>query len=276
MNFYIFCSISGEMPSSFTALYVQNAQRNSVQNAILHCEQEEYVVKFQKEVRNMKDIPMFTTEYGVASLSLSQIPYRREAYIRIRSVQPGKLAELLKECVGFCRAVGAELVYAADCDELERYLLKAAVIEMQGDAIVDWEKVEHIFQVTEQTVAHWREICNNRMAGVDCATTLSAGDEKRILASGGAYFVHHNGELLGTGWMEEDKLLLICGTKPGAGKRVLHTMLSLNEGGRVRLEVASTNDRAIRLYENNGFIRTGELIRWYLVFDQHGKNVQID
>jgi len=40
------------MPSSFTALYVQNAQRNSVQNANLPCEQEEYVVKFQKEVTN--------------------------------------------------------------------------------------------------------------------------------------------------------------------------------------------------------------------------------
>lgn len=214
----------------------------------------------------MKDIPMFTTEYGIASLTLAEIPYRQEAYIRVRSVMPGKIRELLAECSGFCRAVGAETIYAGGCDELEGYPLKAAVIEMQGDARVDWEKVEHIFPVTEQTAARWREICNERMAGVDCAATLTAADEKKILASGGAYFVHQNGELLGTGWIEEEKLLLICGAKPGAGERVMHTLMSLNEGGRIRLEVASTNDRAIRLYERLGFLKTKELIRWYRVF----------
>lgn len=214
----------------------------------------------------MKDIPMFTTEFGVASLSLSEIPYRKEAYIRVRTLQEGKLAELLAECIGFCRAVGAETVYAADCDELDSYPLKTAVIEMQGDAIVDWEKVEHIFPVTEQTVAQWREIVNSCMAGVDCAKTLTAADEKKIVSSGGAYFIHHNGELLGTGWMEDEKLLLICGIKPGAGERIMHTILSLNDGGRIRLEVASTNARAIRLYEKHGFLRVRELLRWYKVY----------
>lgn len=214
----------------------------------------------------MKDIPMFTTEFGVASLSLSEIPYRKEAYIRVRTLQEEKLAELLAECVGFCRAVGAETVYAADCDELDSYPLKTAVIEMQGDAIVDWEKVEHIFPVTEQTVAQWREIVNSRMAGVDCAKTLTATDEKKIVSSGGAYFIHHNGELLGTGWMEDEKLLLICGIKPGAGERIMHTIMSLNDGGRIRLEVASTNARAIRLYEKLGFLRVRELLRWYKVY----------
>ena len=214
----------------------------------------------------MKDIPMFTTEFGVASLSLSEIPYRKEAYIRVRTLQEGKLAELLAECIGFCRAVGAETVYAADCDELDSCPLKTAVIEMQGDAIVDWEKVEHIFPVTEQTVAQWREIVNSCMAGVDCAKTLTAADEKKIVSSGGAYFIHHNGELLGTGWMEDEKLLLICGIKPGAGERIMNTIMSLNDGGRIRLEVASTNTRAIRLYEKLGFLRVRELLRWYKVY----------
>ena len=214
----------------------------------------------------MKDIPMFTTEYGVASLGLAEIPYRQEAYIRMISVQPGKMPELLSECIGFCRAVGAETVYAADHEELADYPLKTAVIAMQGDAFVDWEKVDNLFTVTEQTVSRWREICNSRMAGVDCAATLTAADEKRILASGGAYFVHRDGELLGTGWMEEEKLLLICAAKPGMGERVMHTMMSLNEGGRIHLEVASTNGRAIRLYERLGFLKTREITRWYRVY----------
>ena len=56
----------------------------------------------------MRDIPVFTTEYGVASLVLREIPYRQEAYISIQSsLQP---EELLAECVSFCRACGAEKV----------------------------------------------------------------------------------------------------------------------------------------------------------------------
>ena len=214
----------------------------------------------------MKDIPMFTTEFGVASLSLSEIPYRKEAYIRIQSVFDGKITELLAECIGFCRAVGAETVYAADYEGLNDYPLKTAVLEMQGDALVDWQKVEHLFPVTEQTVARWREITNGRMVDVDCAMTLTVADEKRIVASGGAYFVHRDGELLGTVWMEEEKLLMLCGVKSGAGERILHTLMSLCEGGRVRLEVASTNERAIRLYEKCGFLKVRELNRWYRVF----------
>ena len=53
----------------------------------------------------MKDIPVFTTENGAASLILGEIPYRGQAYIRIQdSLEP---ESLLKECVSFCRMCGA-------------------------------------------------------------------------------------------------------------------------------------------------------------------------
>ena len=35
----------------------------------------------------MKDFPLFTTENGVASLILKEIPYRSEAYIILRDTQ---------------------------------------------------------------------------------------------------------------------------------------------------------------------------------------------
>ena len=66
----------------------------------------------------MRDFPIFTTEYGVASLFLKEIPYKNEAYIRIRDVQSGFLKEHLAECVSFCRMAGAERVYAADHPQL--------------------------------------------------------------------------------------------------------------------------------------------------------------
>ena len=213
----------------------------------------------------MKDVPCFATENGVASLVLREIPYRQEAYVRIQDVQPGALPALLEECVSFCRMAGAEKIYAGGHDGLTLYPLHAAVYEMRGRAWVDREKLENLFPVTADTVARWRSLCNERMRRTDCAATQTAGDEKEILESGGAYFVHRAGELLGIGWLRGTELLAVCSAKPGAGERVMHTLMSLTEGAQITLEVASTNGRAIRLYEKLGFIRTGEKARWHRV-----------
>ena len=45
----------------------------------------------------MRDFPFFTTEYGVSSLVLKEIPYRSEAYIRILDAQPEHFREHLQE-----------------------------------------------------------------------------------------------------------------------------------------------------------------------------------
>ena len=212
----------------------------------------------------MKDFPLFTTEYGIASLVLKEIPYKEEAYITIRSSE--QPAELLAECVSFCRICGAERVFAAGHEILEKSPLHAAVLEMRGQCQIDEEKVASLFPVTEQTVTRWRQICNQRMRGVDNAATLESRDEKKILESGGAYFVHEDGDLLGIGWIDQGELLVVAAVKPGAGERVMHTLLSMMPGEDLRLQVASTNTKAIRLYERLGFIKTKEVSRWYRVF----------
>lgn len=213
----------------------------------------------------MKDFPLFTTDQGVSSLILREVPYRQEAYIHIQSVQPDGFKEHLRECVSFCRMVGAEKIYAKGHELLESYPLHTAVYEMRGVAQVDQEKLENLFPVTETTVSHWRGILNERLRHVDNAATLTAADEKKILSSNGAYFVHHEGELLGVGWLEDTKLLLIAAVQPGAGERVMNTLMSLVEGADMTLEVASTNSRAIRLYERLGFVKTREISRWYSI-----------
>lgn len=211
----------------------------------------------------MRDFPIFTTEYGVSSLVLKEIPYKKTAYIRIRDVQPDFFQAHLAECAAFCRMAGAEHIYAAGSDALSEYPLYTAVLEMRGDAWVDRARLRSLFPVTEQTVARWRQIYNERMADVDNSGTLESRDEKKILESGGAYFVHENGNLLGIGWLEEEKLLAVASVVNGAGEQMMHSLMSLVEGAPMTLEVASTNDRAIRLYERLGFLRTRELSRWY-------------
>lgn len=214
----------------------------------------------------MRDFPIFTTEYGVSSLVLKEIPYKSTAYIRIRDVQEDFFADHMAECIGFCRMAGAERIFAAGNEKLEMYPLYTAVLEMRGHARPDPEKIRHLFPVTETTVSAWRSIYNERMAGVDNAGILESRDESQILKSGGAYFVHENGRNLGIGWVEGSKLLAVAAVEPGAGENVMHTLMSLAHEEMMTLEVASTNKRAIRLYEKLGFVKTAEITRWYRVF----------
>lgn len=207
---------------------------------------------------------MFTTEYGVASLVLKEIPYRQEAYICILATEQPK--ELLDECISFCRACGAEKIYAENHEILEHYPVHTTVIKMQGIARADEDKVENLWPVTGETVRMWRDFMNSRLKDIDGAETLDKQLEMEIVESGNAYFVHRNGELLGAGWLADGKLLLIASAVPGSGERVMHTLMSLQPDEPLELEVASTNHRAVRLYEKLGFIKTEELRKWYKVF----------
>ena len=213
----------------------------------------------------MKDFPVFTTEYGVSSLILKEVPYRQEAYIHIQDVQPEGFDAHLAECVSFCRMVGAEKIYATGHGELARYPVHMQLLEMRGTAWVDKTLLCSLFPVTEQTVSRWRQLYNDAMRPVDNARTLETREEEKILSSGGAYFVHDKGNLLGIGWMEYTKLLAVAAVVPGAGKRLMHTLMSLVEGADMTIEVASTNAKALRLYTELGFILSSEVEKWYKV-----------
>ena len=206
---------------------------------------------------------MFDTEFGIASLVLKEIPYKGIAYIILREVWDPE--GLLMECVSFCRMCGAEIICASGHESLEQYPLYTTVLEMRGEATVDPAQLKSLFPVTEATVKQWRDVYNEKMRPVDNAATLTAFDEKRIVQSGGAYFVHDNGQLLGIGWMDDVELLAIAAAKPGRGREVLNTLMSLVEGAQMRLEVASTNEKAIRLYEKMGFIKVREISRWHRI-----------
>lgn len=211
----------------------------------------------------MKDFPVFTTEHGVASLILKEIPYRKECYIRLRDTQDPE--ELLAECVSFCRICGAERIYASGHSVLERFPLYTSVLEMRGELYLSEDEIPQMFPVTEQTVGQWRDIYNQKMKHVDNAATLEARDEEKILASAGAFFVHEAGELLGIGWLEENRISAIASVRPGAGKLICKAMQSLLPQQQLVLEVASSNKKAIALYESLGFLKTVVISRWYEV-----------
>ena len=209
----------------------------------------------------MKDIPIFPTRYGVASLILSEIPYRQEGYIQIQDGSAEMVPQLLRECASFCRACGAERILWTGAETSQEPILR--LFRMSGTAWVDQTKLENLFPVTEQTVSRWRQIYNERMRYVSQSHTLSFAQEQEVVQSGGAYFVHHDGNLLGIGWLEDTHLLAMASVQPGAGERVVHTLMSLVEGAQMTLEVASNNTKAIALYERLGFLTTSVVRSWY-------------
>jgi GNAT superfamily N-acetyltransferase len=172
------------------------------------------------------------------------------------------LEEHLKECVAFCRMAGAEKVYGTG-EGLDSYPEFMSVLEMRGDSRSDPELRACLFPVTAELAGQWREIYNRAMRSVDNAHTLQSREESDLVKKGGAYFIHDCGELLGIGWMEDNKLLAVAGVRKGVGERLMHTLMSLTEGEQMVLEVASTNAPAIRLYEKMGFIPTRVVKTWY-------------
>ena len=211
----------------------------------------------------MKDIPMFTTEYGVASLFLKEIPYRGRAHIKIQSsLEPEKL---LEECIAFCRMCGAEWIDAAGHDYLENYPLITALWAMQCDRAAIPEADACLFPVTEETVPHWLDIYNERMADIPNAAYMDSRDGKELLKTGDGYFIHRDGKLLGIGKAAGDFIDTVIATEPGAGECVVRALASALNCETVRLWVASANTRAIRLYERMGFVKNKELSKWYRV-----------
>ncbi len=211
----------------------------------------------------MKDIPMFTTENGAASLILREIPYRGRAHIRLQATQSPE--DLLAECVAFCRACGAEEIYATGHPALEKYPFVTAELTLcrsrEGLAKAD----ACLFPVTQQTEEVWRRLYNERMAEVPLSAFMDAREGQQMLSAGDGYFVHKDGELLGIGRASGDTVYALAACKAGMGERVVLALAELLTEDRILLNVASANTRALRLYERMGFVTVAQTARWYRI-----------
>lgn len=211
----------------------------------------------------MKDIPLFTTQYGIASLTLKEIPYTGRAYIRIQdSLEPEKL---LDECRDFCRAVGAEEIYAAGHSCLERFEHHCRILKLRCATNNIGDTDAALFPVSEKTRNEFRSIYNRAMTGVPNASYMTIKDSEELLKIGGGYFVHRDHDLLGIGIAKGERLDAIVSLVPGMGKCVLQALCHALVSAMVELEVAEENIPAMRLYENMGFIPVSEVAVWYKI-----------
>lgn len=211
----------------------------------------------------MKDFPVFSTQYGVASLTLKQIPYTGRAYITIQdSADPDAL---LKHCCDFCQAVGAETVFASGHSCLESYPLHTKIVLMrcQRELLEDTDAA--LFPVQKKTLEQFRGIYNGAMKDIANAAYMTAADSEKVLTEGNGYFIHRDHELLGIGIAGGERINAIVSLVSGCGRDVLLALNRALSGDCAEVEVATANIRAVRFYEKLGFVRCREISRWYKI-----------
>ena len=211
----------------------------------------------------MKNIPMFTTDAGVASLILEEIPYKKEAYVRIQSAtDPDKLIE---ETISFCKAAGADAVFAAGHSFLERYPIHAEILRMECEKMLLSAGTAELQPLKETTLLQWCEIYNTHMKNIPNASTMTHCKARKLLEEKECYFVYDNEVLLGIGKVSNNGVDAIVSLVPGKGRDVMLALCSAVDSVVVSVEVASNNIPATKLYQKLGFVRKEIISKWYCV-----------
>ncbi len=200
----------------------------------------------------MKNIPIFTGCDGIATLILREIPYRGEAYVLVRSVFT-TLDACLRECESFCRAAGADTVYFGGNADFSDYPIHARLIEREMGA-QKLPKTTALAIPTADT-AQWMRIYNEKFASVPAAKTCTVAEH--------AYDILQDGEQIGIGQVEGDKILSVAAMKQGSGADCVCALARRCEGETVKLLCAEQNVRAMKLYDRLGFSCGATKEIWY-------------
>ena len=200
----------------------------------------------------MKDIPLFTVTDGMASLILHEIPFRKEAYVWIRTVY-GRIGGLMEECAGFCRAAGAEKVYFSGNADLSAYPVYAKLIYRSANA--DTLPKTHAIATPTADPSAWLEHYRDRFRAVPAAQSTPSAE--------GQYDIFLNGELIGIGQLKEDLILSLASLRPGLGQDCLCALSLQSQSSKLRLLCAEENLPAMKLYDKLGFTVDGTKEVWY-------------
>lgn len=211
----------------------------------------------------MKNIPAFTVTSGIAGLILEEIPYKQIAYIKILSSQTPE--ELLAECVSFCKAAGAEHIYATGHEYLETYPLHTSVMEMELPRAEIQQTIAEALPVAMNEIADWIADFNVKMFSVPNAATMTRQRAETLCSEGCAYYVYDGSEKIGLGVASGKEIRAIISLVPGRGQDVLCALCDALTEDKITVEVASNNDKAVRLYRRMGFTEKQVISHWYII-----------
>ncbi len=215
----------------------------------------------------MKNIPVFTSSYGIATLILREISWNGTGYVLIRSVWNGQTAALLEECKGFCRAVGAEKIYAAwDLEPLPAEPAWEMLWMTRPKAgLPQPEKPIVPEPLTEENSADYLRIYNACFREVPCAASYDRRSLEPLYGEELAWLAKVDGVYAGVAEISKTGLegIAVLPEFRGLGYELALAVLPMVPSTELRLKVAGTNHRAIALYERLGFSRAGVEKRWW-------------
>lgn len=212
----------------------------------------------------MKNIPMFTTEAGTASLIFEEIPYKKEAYIRIHDTSSPQV--LVDEAVSLCRAAGAELVFATGCAFLEKYPFHTEIVRMEYKKEILTTGKLKLVPVEPDTLLQWCDIYNENMRTVPNTATLYEAKLKKEKLLNNCYFVYEDINMIGIGVVRKGVIDAVVSLVRGRGKDVMLALCNALDDEIVSVEVAVNNLPAISLYKKMGFVEVESMSKWYCVY----------
>lgn len=214
----------------------------------------------------MKDIPMFTGQYGLASLILKEIAVSGRAYVLVRSVWNGQTHAFLQECRDFCRAVGAQTVYASYENEDLPAVHAYDMLTMETEkAKLPQGKPVKLEPLTPENGEVYLDIYNACFREVIGAASYGKQDLQRLYDKDCAFLAKVDGSYAAVAEISEEGMesIAVLPQYRGSGYDLSLTVLPMVPRKTIRLKVASTNERAISLYRRLGFAQTGVAGRWW-------------
>lgn len=213
----------------------------------------------------MKDIPIFTGAHGIATLVLKEIPWSGCGYVLVRSVWTDAAA-FLEECLGFCRACGAQQVYASwEMAELPApHAYDMVALQMKKSELPQGTPLD-LQALTKENSEAFLQTYHACFQQVPNAASYGKKDVARLLGEETAYLVFRDGICAAIAELSREGLEAV-GVLPqfrGMGYDLTRTVLEMVPSVTLKLKTASTNTRALQLYERLGFRRTGILSRWW-------------
>lgn len=211
----------------------------------------------------MKDIPLFNTDSGVGSLILKELPYTGSAYIIVHDSNDPQ--GFIKHCVDFCKAVGATKIFASGHDYLTCYPLYTDILKMRRLRDGTANTTAYLLPVNSESIDDFRNIYNQKMFDVPMASYMTIADAKRILENRTGYFAYREEVLLGIGVAAGSEIRAMASIVSGAGSDILFALSKVLSHEMIELEVASANDRALRLYKRLAFETVSNKSSWYKI-----------
>ena len=215
----------------------------------------------------MKNIPMFTSSCGLATLILKEIAWNGRAYVLVRSVWNDQIAALLDECWSFCRAVGAEEIYASwDAEELPaEHAWDMIDMACPKSALPAPRQTVELEQAAPETAEDYLRIYNQCFRDVPAAASYDRKSLEPLYGEELIWLAKVRGQYAAVAEISKEGLegIAVLPEFRGLGYDLAAAVLRMVPSTEVRLKVASTNVRARRLYDRLGFAEVGISRRWY-------------